>query len=210
MTGVQTCALPIFDRDSPAALERAFRKLEDDARAVMADTGLKLETAAVKRLADGRFLGQGFDLVVELPAGPYEDGAETRRRLTAAFETAYREKFALTPPDVPIEFINIRVAVRAPVSGQQPVGESEAPFQSRLAVNTKTGTTRPAYFGEHRGFVETTVYHRQELAPGHELRGPAVVEEEGSTLVIGPGGIARVAESGNVIVTLPADAGEST
>jgi N-methylhydantoinase A len=206
-----------LDRDSPAALERAFRKLEDDARAVMADTGLKLETAAVKRLADGRFLGQGFDLVVELPAGPYEDGAETRRRLTAAFETAYREKFALTPPDVPIEFINIRVAVRAPVSGQQPAGESEGGLplsqtnaQSRGALNAKTGTTRPAYFGEHRRFVETTVYQRHELAPGHELRGPAVVEEEGSTLVIGPGGSARVAESGNLIVTLPADAGQTT
>jgi len=58
-----------LDRDSPAALERAFRRLEDDARAVMADTGLKLEAATVKRLADGRFLGQGFDLVVELPPG---------------------------------------------------------------------------------------------------------------------------------------------
>jgi len=70
----------------------------------------------VRRLADGRFLGQGFDLVVDLPDGPYDDSAACRQRLAAAFETAYRHKFALTPPDVPIEFINIRVAVRAPVT----------------------------------------------------------------------------------------------
>jgi N-methylhydantoinase A len=201
-----------LDRDSRAALERAFRRLEDDARAVMADTGLKLEAATVKRLADGRFLGQGFDLVVELPPGPYEDGAESRRRLTVAFETAYREKFALTPPDVPIEFINIRVAVRAPVAGDSRPGESEAQTNGEAgrSLNAKTGTTRAAYFGEHRGFVETTVYQRRELAPGDELRGPAVVEEEGSTLVIGPGGSARVARSGNLIVTLPAAAAETT
>jgi N-methylhydantoinase A len=63
--------------------------------------------------------------------------------------------------------------------------------------------TRPAYFREAAGFVETTVYDRARLQPGAEVRGPAVVEEEGSTLVIGPGGVARVAKSGNLVVTLP-------
>jgi N-methylhydantoinase A len=193
-----------LDRDSPVALERAFRRLEDAARAVMADTGLKLESASVRRLADGRFLGQGFDLVVDLPEGPYDAGEASRTRLTAAFETAYREKFALTPPDVPIEFINIRVAVRAPVS-ETAMAEPEEGLARR--ADGETGPvvkgTRRAYFRESSDFVETTVYDRARLAPGDEVRGPAVVEEEGSTLVIGPGGSARVARSGNLVVTLP-------
>jgi N-methylhydantoinase A len=63
--------------------------------------------------------------------------------------------------------------------------------------------TRPAYFPQPRGFEETTVYDRTRLAPGDEIRGPAVIEEEGSTLVIGPGGVGRVAPSGNIVVTLP-------
>jgi N-methylhydantoinase A len=196
-----------LDRDSGAALETAFRRLEDDARAVMADTGLQLDTASVRRLADGRFLGQGFDLVVDLPDGPYDDSEVSRRRLTAAFEAAYREKFALTPPDVPIEFINIRVAVRAPVAGEFAAGVARSDRPSaHTAVRGETGAvkgTRPAYFPEPRGFEETTVYDRTRLAPGDEVRGPAVVEEEGSTLVIGPGGLGRVAASGNIIVTLP-------
>ena len=62
---------------------------------------------------------------------------------------------------------------------------------------------RPAYFPERRGFEEATVYDRTKLAPGDEITGPAVVEEDGSTLVIGPGGTARVAPSGNLIVRLP-------
>jgi N-methylhydantoinase A len=200
-----------LDRDSGAALETAFHRLEDDARAVMADTGLKLDTASVRRLADGRFLGQGFDLVVDLPEGPYDDSEASRRRLTAAFEAAYREKFALTPPDVPIEFINIRVAVRAPVAGEfgggvarsdRPSADMAAPGETGAGGGAVKGT-RPAYFPEPRGFEETTVYDRTRLAPGDEVRGPAVVEEEGSTLVIGPGGLGRVAASGNIIVTLP-------
>src|SRR5206468_1688060 len=133
--------------------------------------------------AAGGFLGQGFDLVVDLPDGPYGDGEASRERLTAAFETAYREKFALTPPDVPIEFINIRVAVRAPVSetamgeseGGLPLGQTtgqsisegaETGMALPLARHTdvEPGTavtgTRAAYFRESHGFVESTAYAR--------------------------------------------------
>jgi N-methylhydantoinase A len=189
-----------LDQGSVEDLEAAFRRLEDEARAVMADTGLKLENAAIRRLADGRFMGQGFDLVVSLPDGPYDDSPETRGRLTAAFETAYREKFALTPPGVPVEFLNIRVAVRAPVSGSEVVLQGSPGSGALRALKG----TRPAYFPEAGGFVPTKVYDRRRLGVGDEFAGPAVVEEEGSTLLVGPGGSAHVAPSGNIILTLGA------
>ena len=187
-----------LDRDDLGDLEAAFRRLEDEARAVLADTGLRLETATVRRLADGRFLGQGFDLVVTLPDGPYDAGPETRRRLSAAFETAYRDKFSLTPPDVPVEFINVRVAVRAPVAGADVVVKGPIGGDAAGAVKG----ARAVYFPEVRGFIETAVYDRYRLRAGDELMGPAVVEEEGSTLVVGPQGRASVAASGNIVVTL--------
>jgi len=187
-----------LDEGNVAALEAAFQRLEDEARAVMADTGLKLESAVIQRLADGRFLGQGFDLVVTLPEGPYADTAAGRARLTAAFEAAYRQKFALTPPGVPVEFLNIRVAVRAPVSG------SEVVLQGRAGSGAEAARkgSRPAYFREAGDFVPTAVYDRRRLGVGDRIAGPAVVEEEGSTLVIGPGASARVAPSGNLVMTL--------
>jgi N-methylhydantoinase A len=188
-----------LDTGSPASLEAAFKRLEDEARAVMADSGLKLESATMKRLADGRFLGQGFDLVVELPDGPYGDGAESRKSLAAAFESAYREKFALTPPGVAVEFLNIRVSARAPVSGSDVVLQGRKGRGAAAALKGK----RPAYFNETGGFVETVVYDRYRLGIGDEIEGPAVVEEEGSTLVVGPGATARVAATGNMVLTLP-------
>ena len=194
-----------LDRDDLGDLEAAFRRLEDEARAVLADTGLRLETATVRRLADGRFLGQGFDLVVTLPDGPYDASAETRRRLSAAFETAYRDKFSLTPPDVAVEFINVRVAVRAPVAGADVV--VKGPIGGDAAGAAKGA--RAVYFPEVRGFIETAVYDRYRLRAGDELMGPAVVEEEGSTLVVGPQGRAGVAASGNIVVTLVEAAGPS-
>jgi N-methylhydantoinase A len=187
-----------LDEGSVGALEAAFRRLEDEARAVMADTGLPLERATIQRLADGRFLGQGFDLVVTLPDGPYADTREDRARLTAAFETAYREKFALTPPGVPVEFLNIRVAARAPVAGS---GVVLAGRRGGDAGAARKGE-RPVYFPDAAGFVPASVYDRYRLGIGDTLTGPAVVEEEGSTLVVGPGATARVAASGNIIMTL--------
>jgi N-methylhydantoinase A len=188
-----------LDRGRLADLEAAFRRLEAEARAVLADSGLELETATVKRLADGRFMGQGFDLVVPLPDGPYADTPGTAAGLQAAFETAYREKFALTPPAVPVEFINVRVAVRAPVAG----GTVVLPDRGAGAAGGARKGTRPAYFPEARGFVETAVYDRYRLVVGDEIAGPAVVEEEGSTLVVGPGTVGHVAESGNIVLALP-------
>ena len=54
-------------------------------------------------------MGQGFYLSVPLPRGPYSD----RQVLRAAFEKGYREKFTNTPPQVTVEFVNIRVTASA-------------------------------------------------------------------------------------------------
>jgi len=183
-----------LDRDDVAPLEAAFRALEDEARGVMAASGLRLETATFDRLADGRFMGQGFDLVVALPPGPYREAGP----LKAAFEAAYREKFALTPPEVPVEFINVRVAARAPVAGSEVVLQAARGDAGRDAVKGH----RRAYFPEAGEYVKTTVYDRARLTVGDRVDGPAVVEEDGSTLVIGPGGRAEVAATGNLVVTL--------
>jgi N-methylhydantoinase A len=67
---------------------------------------------------------------------------------------------------------------------------------------TPTKGTRRAYFPEAGGWVETTVYDRAALGAGFELSGPAVVEEEGSTLVVGPSGRVRVAPNGNLVMTM--------
>jgi N-methylhydantoinase A len=61
---------------------------------------------------------------------------------------------------------------------------------------------RPVWFPEAAGFVETTVYDRGRLSVGDRFDGPAVVEEEGSTLVVGPGASFAVAPTGNIVVTL--------
>jgi len=181
-------------------LEAAFAALEADARAVVAKTGYALRDLRVQRFAEGRFAGQGFNLLAALPDGPY-DGADTRATraaLEAAFEKSYREKFARTPPQVAIEFINIRVSVVGPVADAAAVRKSSL---SRATGEPLRGR-RPVYFQEAGDFVTTAVYDRSALRFGARIQGPAVVEEAGSTLVIAPGASAVVADNGNIVVTL--------
>ena len=177
------------------AFEAAYTSLEESAKLIIGETGLAPESATVRRLADIRYVGQAFEVVVELPPGPYAAGSLDA--LVEAFERSYVEKFTCTPPSVPVEIINIRVSVSAKVSadGLSLGGNADGgadPLKGR----------RPVYFPEFGDFHDTPVYDRYALRPGVAVEGPAVIEERESTLVVGPGGAFRVATSGNVVVTV--------
>jgi N-methylhydantoinase A len=181
-----------------AALERVFMRLEDEAKSVIAATGLALTELQVARAGDGRFVGQGFNLVFDLPPGPYDrgDAAATTQSLAASFERAYREKFARTPPQVAMELVNIRVTVTAPIPGSA-LSAAVAPAGAAI-----TQARRAVYFPEAGDYLDTLVLQREQLPAGFAFSGPALVEEAGSTLVVGPGAQARVAASGNIVVAL--------
>ncbi|MEZ5857352.1 MAG: hydantoinase/oxoprolinase family protein [Hyphomicrobiaceae bacterium] len=184
-------------------LENAFRKLELQALQLVAETGIKTARATIARLADGRFVGQGFDLVVPLPSGPFDtgDAADWRRALTNSFETAYREKFARTPPNVAIEFISIRVSVTAPVLETAAAAPRSQPAHAAAGA-TEPPTQRPVRFPGDAAARATVVMQRTKLAPGSRIEGPALIEEETTTLVIPPGANAIIRPSGTIIVTL--------
>ena len=178
------------------AFEDAYGRLEREANEIVAETGLDAASATVQRLADIRYVGQAFEVVVELPPGPYT--AASSAALTEAFERSYLEKFTRTPPAVPVEIINIRVTVTAEVAGTD-VSMEAAEASDRPALKGRRSAFFPE-FGEH---VETPVYDRLALRPGEELEGPAILEERESTFIVGPGARFRVAASGNVVVTMP-------
>ncbi|WP_346023237.1 hypothetical protein [Streptosporangium nondiastaticum] len=52
----------------------------------------------------------------------------------------------------------------------------------------------------HDGWARVPIHRRAALAPGMTVRGPAVIEEYGSTLPLHPGFTARMDEYGNLEV----------
>ncbi len=190
-----------LDTADLGALEARFRALEEEALATLDKTGARRADAVLERNADGRFVGQGFYLSVPIPAGPYAD----RQVLRAAFEAGYREKFTHTPPQVTVEFVNIRVTASAAAGRAGTKSDSTPGSQATVAAaKTSTGSpsTRKVYFKEAGGRVDTAVVRREQLGAGFAAAGPLLVEEDGSTLVVAPGGRATLAADGNLIVEL--------
>src|SRR3989304_2064154 len=61
---------------------------------------------------------------------------------------------------------------------------------------------RDVYFAEAGGFHTTPVLSRNRLAPGTQIKGPAIIEESESTVVVGPGAQVTVDETGNLVMRL--------
>ena len=62
--------------------------------------------------------------------------------------------------------------------------------------------TAPLYF--EGGWRDTEVYRWQDLLAGHELEGPALIIQDGGTIVIEPNCRARVTEYGDVAIEVDA------
>lgn len=182
-----------LDGAVPAEVAALYAEMEKEAAAVVeASTG-----AAPVRLArevDLRYVGQGFELTVEVPPG--EVSGELLGRVREAFHRAYAKRYGFAAEGEPVEATTWKLTA---------YGESEVVELPRFEraverLEEAVRERRPAYFPEAGGFTDTVVYDRYRLYPGAEVAGPAVVEERESTTVIPPGMVARVDGFGNLIV----------
>ncbi len=182
---------------SAAALEGAFAALEAEARAVLAQGGWADDAPPPERVVDARCLGQGAHMPVTLPPAPWpSEDAALHAMIAEAFAAAYQERFRRPPPAVPIDLVHARVVLRGE---RQPL---------RLAA-MKHAWGGPALAHQREVLGDGTsamadIYNRVSLLPGFSACGPALVEEDGSTLVIGRGGKFSVLENGNILVELAA------
>ncbi|SHJ27557.1 N-methylhydantoinase A [Roseomonas rosea] len=174
-------------------LESGYAAMEREAREVITATLGPAAALTVRRAADLRFLGQGYEVITELPPGPY--GPEAEAGIRAAFEAGYERVFSRRPAVAAIELINIRVSV----TGSTAEGALDPEVPMTAGGDPRTGTRR-ARFGDT--VVDAPVLDRRRLAAGSEIAGPAIIEEAMSTLLIPPGARAAVEASGNIVVHL--------
>jgi N-methylhydantoinase A len=176
-----------------SVLEDAYAKLEVEARAVIAATIGDGTQPILRRAADLRFVGQGYELITELPPGPYD--ARMEAAIREAFLSGYERVFSRRPAVAAIEIINIRVSATGSTAGS-----SLDPEVPKAAQGDPRTGTRRARFGQAE--YEVPVLDRRRLAAGTEITGPAIVEEAMSTLLIPPGARAMVEAGGNIAIHL--------
>jgi N-methylhydantoinase A len=184
---VASFTAPLAGADMKEA-ERVFAALEKESLEVLRLTGADIEARTVKRLADMRYIGQGSEITVSMPA-PLGDAG-----VRAAFEAAYTALFARTPPGASIQFVALRLSVTAPMPGTG--GKLELPRHA--SADAEKGT-RPVFFPDENKIVQTKVWDRYALAPGVTIDGPAVFEEDESTFIVGPRATARLLADGSIL-----------
>ncbi len=130
----------------------------------------------IRRVVDVRYIGQGHELQLALPEGALH--AEDARRLRAQFEALYGSIYGVTMPDQDVEFVTWSVTVSAPSESPLPA----KPVQKHPAPppRSQRNVYEPA-LGRMTAFA---IYQRDDLDPGCELVGPALIEEGQTTTVV--------------------------
>jgi N-methylhydantoinase A len=157
--------------------------------------GVDPKTVAFARFADARYIGQGYELRVDLPDGAVDAKsiAKTFEQFHAIHKTEYGHFFA----DSPIEIVNIRLTGVAPTPKIGKIKVAKGAKLAEALVKTAKATFR------HKGKLETmdTAFYRRDLLPlDLAVPGPAIILQTDSTTVVPPGSTVTADAGGNLIL----------
>lgn len=175
------------------AIEALLLEMQNHLSDQLRSAGVAEDQMRFRRTADMRYVGQGFEVETELPAHMH---AGELAALEDRFNHAYKALFGNYLNNQKTEIVNWRVEGFANLSS---VSGAHAKVESR---KNEAARTRKAYFPDIQAFVDTPVMHETSLKPGERYDGPALIEQPGSTVVVGPGDKFGLDEDGNIRVTL--------
>jgi N-methylhydantoinase A len=164
-------------------------------RDLLTEAGADSEQIIYKPTADMRYVGQGFEVPVQLPS--LRLGAADLPAVRENFFASYRTHFGRVMEGPSIEALSWRLACVAPNTDIR-IGVHET--MRGDAASARRGQ-RQVLFEEH-GWQTCAVYDRYALPQGSTLSGPALIEERESTCVIGPGALIKVDEMRNLVIEL--------
>jgi N-methylhydantoinase A len=153
------------------------------------------------RDGDLRYVGQGYELKIPLPAGTItESGLE---QVWERFHQAHQREYGHYFRDNVIEVVNVRASGIGAMPKIQTLKAPEG--GSMTAARLRAGQCVFRVDGELRSF-ETTFYRRHLLPVGERFAGPAIVLQKDSTTVIPPSWSAINDAAGNLILRIEGDA----
>jgi N-methylhydantoinase A/oxoprolinase/acetone carboxylase beta subunit len=178
------------------ALQQRFEELEAEAAGQLAEDGIPTDNVLIQRIAECRYLGQGYELRVDAPSGAIDDAwaAKVRADFHDIHEREYSRRFEesdIEIPNIRVRGIGLTPALRTPEI-EQGVDSPEAAFRHEGAAWFRVGGALAQ--------VPTRYYERAALRAGNRLVGPAIVTQYDSTTVIPPGLAAHVDRFGNIVI----------
>ncbi len=159
-----------------AAVNALLAEMEREAEDVVrqGSFGAPLERG---RLGFMRYLGQGHEIAVSLPA--HALGPDDAAAIRDAYETAYRRTFDRPVPGSDVEVMSWAVTVATP---PRAAPAEAAASGTRESVPVRHQRVRDSATG---ALADWAVFDRAALSPGSRLAGPAIIAEDETSTLLG-------------------------
>src|SRR5438045_7315125 len=173
-------------KETEAKIERAFREMEQEARAALISEGFKPSHQRHERLLAVRYQGQSFELEIKWTRGG---------QIAADFHKCHHARYGYAQEANRVEVVSLRLRSSGIVE--------KIRAERASSMTGKNTIARPRGFAQVH-FAErplrASIYARDDLKPGARLQSPCVVTEYSATTLILPDARARVDEHGNLII----------
>ncbi|AXG77215.1 hydantoinase/oxoprolinase family protein [Streptomyces paludis] len=181
-----------LDATTVGALRDILAGLEARARAWLAEQGPASGAPVLTLAADMSYAGQAYELRVPLPAS---SGTLELAALREAFHQEHERLYGFRDAGAAVRLGTARLAIS---SAGPEIVPAAVPVTGDPAPPVPAGRRDVLLAGRR---VAADVHRREELRPGQTLAGPAVVEQDDTTVLVPPGWSAGVDPLGNLRLT---------
>ncbi|MFT5340838.1 MAG: N-methylhydantoinase A [Paracoccaceae bacterium] len=185
-----------LSKGAGTAIEAVFSEAEAKASATFAEEGIEPDKVTFLRYGKFRYQNQEHTTEVLLSGGAITDTALTQ--IATDFHDAYEREYTYRL-DAPVEMVGIHLVAKAEVGKLEMLPEE---LGDADASGARKGERQVDYALEGKHLA--AIYDGDKLAPGMEFAGPAIIEDNGSTVVIHPANTVTIDAYRNIHITLNA------
>jgi N-methylhydantoinase A len=182
----------------PETLRAHFSEMEALGNFYLEQEGISEKDRYYKRSMDMRYKGQFHEVEVPVIDDEVQLTKEGLSSLVEKFNNKHEELYAYRD-NVETEIINLRLAAYGKVVTPSRKEQSSVTKEVREHVKTK----RDVYFEDRDSFISTPIYDGDAMEVGNRVKGPAIVEQSTTTIVIPPQAWLEVTSYGDYIMHLP-------
>jgi N-methylhydantoinase A len=189
-------ALGLTSQTQASEMAEVWDELEARAQEWLAGEGIPPDKRLLQRIVDMRYLGQNYELPVSAPSGAWTD--EAIAELERRFHVEHERTYGYAAPEEVTQVVNYRVTAY----GLTPHIKLRQHDAGRGGPDAAIVGQRQVYWSRGSSAQATPIYDRVRLHPGHEIVGPAIVDQMDATTLIGPGQHARLDAYRNLHIDL--------
>ena len=184
-------------------VESLLINLKNKGLEMLTKSELKESECTIKVSAAMRYIGQGYEIDVPISMVELKNNFQTH--LTKEFTNYYQSLYGRSEDQSPVEVVSWRVVVRGPkpnLLNELKANQSQKVASKENAI-TAIKNNRNIFCVLDRVFKKVPVYDRYLLFFGMVFKGPAIVEERESTVVVPTNANVTVDAYQNLLITLP-------